>query len=340
MQKAAILVTGGAGYIGSHTVLALRAQGYPVVVLDDLSTGNAALIHPEAKFYQGDIADTALLTRIFSEQKINAVMHFAAKLIVPESVANPAKYYENNVTKFMTLLNTANDAGVRNIIFSSTAAVYGEPENVPANENTPCNPINPYGASKYMAERILADTARASGKMRYGILRYFNVAGADPAGRSGQMMPDATHLIKVAAEVAIGKREGMQIFGTDYDTPDGTCVRDYIHVSDLADAHVKLLSYLQDGGESVTLNCGYGHGYSVAEVVDTVSAAVHYPINVKLADRRAGDPAMLVADSTRLRELLNWTPIYDNLRDIVRSALQWEARVEDIRAQQKKVKAA
>lgn len=335
MQKAAILVTGGAGYIGSHTVLALRAQGYPVVVLDDLSTGNAALLHAEAKFYQGDIADTALLTRVFNENKIGAVMHFAAKLIVAESIANPELYHQNNVEKFSVLMNAAANANVPHVIFSSTAAVYGEPANMPVNEDAPCAPINPYGESKLRAEEILRQQ-----KMNHVILRYFNVAGADPAGRAGQMRPEATHLINVAAEVVIKKRDQMQIFGVDYDTPDGTCIRDYIHVSDLADAHVKALQYLETGRESVTLNCGYGHGYSVAEVIDVASATVHYPLPVTLAERRAGDPPILVADTTRIREVLNWTPLYDNLRDIVRSALQWEAKAEQLRSQQKKTKAA
>ncbi len=335
MKKAAILVTGGAGYIGSHTVLALRAQGYPVVVLDDLSTGNRALLHPEAKFYQGDIADTALLTRIFKENKISAVMHFAAKLIVAESVADPELYYRNNVEKFSALLDTVAAAKIPHVIFSSTAAVYGEPEIVPITEAAACAPVNPYGESKLRAEGVLKQH-----DMKHVILRYFNVAGADPAGRSGQMRPEATHLINIAAEVAIGKRAGMQILGTDYETPDGTCIRDYIHVSDLADAHVKALVYLQAGGESTTLNCGYGHGFSVAEVIDMVSAAVHRPLPVTLAERRAGDPAVLVADASQLRALLNWTPIYDNLRDIVRSAVQWEARAEIIRAEQKNTQAA
>ncbi|HRJ12905.1 MAG TPA: UDP-glucose 4-epimerase GalE, partial [Alphaproteobacteria bacterium] len=264
---------------------------------------------------------------------------FAAKLIVPESVKYPEVYYHNNVEKFSVLLDAVAAAKVPHVIFSSTAAVYGEPEIVPVTEDAKCAPINPYGATKLRAEEILSETTQKN-NMHHVTLRYFNVAGADPAGRSGQMMPDATHLIKIAAEVALRKRPGMQIFGTDYATPDGTCIRDYIHVSDLADAHVKALQYLQAGGESTTLNCGYGHGYSVAEVVDMVSAAIHAPLPVTMADRRGGDPAMLVADSSKLRALLQWAPIYDNLRDIVRSALAWEVQVENIRAQQKNPKAA
>lgn len=330
MQKPTILVTGGAGYIGSHAVLALLAAGYGVVILDDLSTGHPALLAPEAKFYQGDIADRALLDRIFTEQKISAVMHFAAKLIVPESVVNPELYHHNNVEKFSVLMDAIGTAKIPHVIFSSTAAVYGDLEISPITETAPVAPTNPYGATKLAAEKILQKQ-----NAKHVILRYFNVAGADPAGRAGQMRPMATHLINVAAEVAVGKRPLLEIMGTDYPTPDGTCVRDYIHVSDLADAHVKALQYLENGGDSVTLNCGYGRGYSVAEVVDMVSAAVRRPLPVTLTGRRAGDPAILVADSEKLRTLLQWTPIYDNLRDIVKSAVAWEQKTDALRAAQK-----
>lgn len=321
-----ILVTGGAGYIGAHVVLALRDQSIDVAVLDDVSTGNRALLHPDAKFYQGDIADAALLKKIFTENTITAVMHFAAKLVVPESVAYPGKYYDNNVGKFTILLRCAIDANIPHFIFSSTAAVYGEPEAMPVTEDTPCNPINPYGASKLMAERILMDVALASGKMNFVTLRYFNVAGADPQNRAGQMTHGATHLIKVAAELATGQRTEMQIFGTDYPTADGTCVRDYIHVSDLADAHIKALDYLKSGGNSTVVNCGYGHGYSVREVINTVSSVSGAVLNVKKTERRAGDPAALVADSHKIRELFDWQPKHDDLGEIVRTALAWEKK--------------
>lgn len=321
-----ILVTGGAGYIGAHAVLALRDQGMDVVVLDDVSTGNRALLHPDAKFYQGDIADSALLKKIFSENTISAVMHFAAKLVVPESVAHPAKYYDNNVGKFTVLLRHVMDAGIPHFIFSSTAAVYGEPGIIPVTEDTPCNPINPYGASKLMAERILMDVALASGKMNFVTLRYFNVAGADPQNRAGQMTHGATHLIKVAAELATGQRNEMEIYGTDYPTADGTCVRDYIHVSDLADAHIRALDYLRSGGNSTVVNCGYGHGYSVRDVIHAVSSASGTVLNVKESPRRAGDPAALVADSRKIRELFNWQPRHDDLGEIVHTALAWEKK--------------
>jgi UDP-glucose 4-epimerase len=318
-----ILVTGGAGYIGSHTVLALLDAKHEVVILDDLSTGHPSLIDPRAVFYQGDIADENLLNKIFSEHKISAVMHFAAKLIVPESVTHPALYHDNNVRKFKVLLNAAARARIPHFIFSSTAAVYGEGTGEPASEDTPPAPINPYGETKLLAERALTETAAAH-HLKYVTLRYFNVAGADGKGRAGQMMPNATHLLKVACEVAVGRRDHMQIFGTDYPTPDGTCIRDYIHVTDLADAHLRALEYLQRGGDSVTLNCGYGHGYSVRDVIAAVNKAVGHPINTIDAPRRAGDPASLIADSQKIRAMLNWKPQHDDLYEIVTSALAWE----------------
>lgn len=321
-----ILVTGGAGYIGSHAGLALLDTGYGVVVLDDVSTGFRALVPPGAEFVQGDISDTELLKRVFAQHSIAAVMHFAAKLIVPESMRNPGLYYHTNVGKFAVLLDAAAAAGIQKVIFSSTAAVYGNPAENLASETTPPMPINPYGASKWMAERVLADMAAAHG-LRFAVLRYFNVAGADPHGRAGQMTKGATHLIKVAVEVATGKRPGMQIFGTDYATPDGTCVRDYIHVSDLADAHVKALEYLENGGENVTLNCGYGRGFSVREVLDTAARVSGIAIPAELAPRRAGDPAALIADNTKIRTVLGWQPKYDDLGIIIQHALGWEAKV-------------
>jgi len=318
-----ILVTGGAGYIGSHAVLALLDAGYPVVVLDDLSTGYAKLIPAGAEFVQGDIADTHVLDHLFGTHRISAIMHFAAKLIVPESVTNPGLYYHNNVGKFTVLLSRAAAAGVKKFIFSSTAAVYGNPATSPVTEETAPQPINPYGASKLMAEKILADIAAAHG-LQTAVLRYFNVAGADPTGRAGQMTKNATHLIKVAVEVALGKRAGMQIFGTDYATPDGTCVRDYIHVSDLAAAHVQALEYLGQGGGNITLNCGYGHGFSVREVIDKVAEISGQKINAEIAPRRAGDPAQLVADTKKIRSVLAWQPKYDHLETIIQHALAWE----------------
>ena len=325
METEKILVTGGAGYIGSHAVLALLDAGYPVMVLDDISTGHAALVPKGAEFIQGNVSDMHALDRIFAQHEISAIMHFAAKLIVPESVTNPGLYYANNVGKFTALLQRAVTAGVKNFIFSSTAAVYGNPATSPVTEDTTPLPINPYGSSKLMAEKVLADMATAHG-LRAAVLRYFNVAGADPGGRSGQISKNATHLIKVAVEVAVGKRAGMQIFGTDYSTPDGTCVRDYIHVTDLADAHVKALEYLLSEEKSITLNCGYGHGFSEREVIDVVSKVSGTPIKADLAPRREGDPAALVADTKKIRDTLAWQPRYDHLETIVAHALAWERK--------------
>jgi UDP-glucose 4-epimerase len=320
-----ILVTGGAGYIGSHAVLSLLDAGYQVMVLDDLSTGHAGLVPPAAEFVQGDVAATDVLDHLFGTHNISAIMHFAAKLIVPESVSNPGLYYHNNVGKFTVLLNRAVAAGVKQIIFSSTAAVYGNATEALIFEETTPEPINPYGASKLMAEKVLADVAAAHG-LQTAALRYFNVAGADSMGRAGQMTKHATHLIKVAVEVAAGKRDSMQIFGTDYPTRDGTCVRDYIHVSDLADAHVKALNYMERGGANITLNCGYGHGFSVREVIDQVSEITGREINANFAPRRAGDPAQLIADTKKIRTALNWQPKYDDLAEIIKTALAWEQK--------------
>ncbi len=321
-----ILVTGGAGYIGSHAVLALRDAGWPVAVVDDLSTGFRWAVPDDVPFYEGDVADFELVARIFAEQDIGAIMHFAGSVVVPESVADPLFYYENNTAKSRTLIAAAVAHGVRHFIFSSTAAVYGAPESSPVDEDTPQQPINPYGASKLMVERMLADTAAAH-DFNYGALRYFNVAGADPAGRAGQSTAGATHLIKIACEAASGKRDGVAIFGDDFATRDGTGVRDYIHVSDLVAAHLLLLEALiAEPERSLTLNCGYGRGFSVREVLDAVDRVARTRIKRDVAPRRAGDPGELVSDPSRLRATLPWEPRYDDLDTIVRHALEWERK--------------
>ncbi len=322
MPNKAILVTGGAGYIGSHVVLQLVAAGERVVVLDNLSTGfEDAVIG--AEFIRGDTGDPELVARILEEQDVDAVMHFAAHTIVPESVADPLKYYRNNTCNTRNLLNACDQAGVRHFIFSSTAAVYGIPDDPLADEHTRLAPINPYGTSKLMSEWMLRDLS-AAGPMSHVALRYFNVAGSDPEGRVGQSTRDATLLIKVACEAAVGRRDHVAVFGTDYPTPDGTGVRDYIHVNDLADAHLKALDYLRRGGDSATLNCGYGHGYSVREVLDSVARVNGKPLNIIEEPRRAGDPPALVARADRIRDLLGWTPRHDDLDFIVRTSLDWE----------------
>jgi UDP-glucose 4-epimerase len=318
----AILVTGGAGYIGSHVVRQLGEAGERVVTLDNLSTGfREAVTHGE--LVVGNTGDRDLVTRVLAEHQVDTVMHFAAHTIVPESVSNPLKYYGNNTCATRNLLQCAAEAGVKHIVFSSTAAVYGLPPGGVAREDTPTAPINPYGTSKLMSEWMLRDLAAAGGPS-YVALRYFNVAGSDPGGRIGQSTPNATLLIKVACEVACGKREALTIFGTDYDTPDGTGVRDYIHVEDLASAHLDALAWLRDGGDSQVLNCGYGHGYSVREVVQAVERASGRPLPVREADRRPGDPSTLVADANRIRELFGWTPALDDLDKIVATSLAWE----------------
>ncbi len=322
MNRDGILVTGGAGYIGSHVVRQLGARGERVVVLDNLSTGfRDAVLYGE--FVQGDTGDRALVGRVLEAHGIGAVMHFAAHIVVPESVADPLKYYHNNTANTRTLLEACQQAGVGHFVFSSTAAVYGIPDDPLISEDAPLAPINPYGRSKLMSEWMLRDLALAS-PMRHVILRYFNVAGADPEGRIGQSTPEATHLIKVACEAATGKRDSVSIFGTDWPTPDGTGVRDYIHVDDLADAHLRALDHLRGGGESLILNCGYGHGYSVREVLDAVQRVAGQALDIREAPRRAGDPPALAADSRRIRERLHWEPRYDDLDVIVRTALEWE----------------
>jgi UDP-glucose 4-epimerase len=325
VQRSAILVTGGAGYIGSHVVRQLVERGEQVIVLDNLVTGfRQAVIG--AELCVGDVGDMALVARLMSEHRIDTVLHFAAHTIVPESVERPLKYYGNNTAATRNLLESCDRAGVRHFVFSSTAAVYGMPPGGVAAEDSPLTPINPYGTSKLMSEWILRDLSAASA-LRHVSLRYFNVAGSDPKGRIGQSTPKATLLIKVACEAAVGKRPSVHIYGTDYPTPDGTGVRDYIHVEDLADAHLKALDYLRGGGASVTLNCGYGHGYSVREVLAMVEKVAGRKLNIILAERRAGDPAILVARATRVRTTLGWTPRLDDLGEIVRSAYAWEQKL-------------
>ncbi len=319
-----VLVTGGAGYIGSHAVLALQDRGWAVAVIDNLSTGKRELVPEDVPFHLGSIADRSLVERVIAEEKIGAIMHFAGSIVVPESVARPLDYYANNTLATHALITAAVAGGVPHILFSSTAAVYGSPDKVPVAEDGPTIPINPYGASKLMSEQMLADCAAAYG-FNYGALRYFNVAGADPDGRSGQTGKDATHLIKVAVEAATGKRPGIAVYGTDYPTPDGTCVRDYIHVSDLAAVHVAALERLiARPDENLLLNCGYGRGASVLDVLDSVDRATNSPLHRRMEGRRAGDPAQLVAGVERLSATLDWSPRFDDLDTIVGHALAWE----------------
>ena len=331
MTKVPVLVTGGAGYIGSHAVLALRDAGWDVSVIDNLSTGFAFAVPDDVPLYEGDIADAALLARIFAERGIGAIMHFAGSIVVPESVADPLGYYENNTVKSRALIAAAVAGGVRHILFSSTAATYGTPDTSPVREEAPKQPINPYGWSKLMTEQMLADAAAAH-PFNYGALRYFNVAGADPEGRSGQSTAGATHLIKVACEAATGKREAVSVFGTDYATPDGTGVRDYIHVSDLAAAHVLALEALiAEPERSFTMNCGYGRGFSVLEVLDAVDRVTNMRIERRMEARRAGDPGELVSDPSRIRATLPWEPRFADLDTIIAHALNWERKLADIR---------
>jgi UDP-glucose 4-epimerase len=322
----AILVTGGAGYIGSHMVLALVDAGEDVVVLDDLSTGVRGAVSPGARLVVGDVADTPLVRRVIADHEVEEIIHFAAKIVVPDSVADPLGYYLSNTVKSRALLAAATEARVPRFVFSSTAAVYGMPKDNPVGEDAPTLPISPYGSSKLMTEWMLRDTAVAS-DFRYVALRYFNVAGADPAGRAGQSSSTATHLIKVAVELALGKRTQMEIFGTDYPTSDGTGVRDYIHVTDLVAAHLDALRHLRRGGANLVLNCGYGSGHSVLQVLAAVKRLAGVELNVKMGPRRAGDPAMLVARADRIRRDLVWQPQYDDLETIVRHSLEWERKL-------------
>jgi UDP-glucose 4-epimerase len=321
-----ILVTGGAGYIGSHMVLALTELGEEVVVLDNLSTGYWWAIAPEAKLVEGDIGDEALLDRIMADYGFDAVVHFAGSIVVPDSVRDPLGYYLNNTVKSRMLMACAVKAGIPRFIFSSTAAVYGNTAAQPVFEDAPLAPISPYGSSKLMTEWMLKDAHAAHG-LQYVALRYFNVAGGDPKGRIGQSTPRATHLIKVACQAALGQRDSLEVYGTDYATPDGTCTRDYIHVSDLIAAHVDALTHLRSGGESGIFNCGYGKGYSVLDVIKSVERVNGAALPVKFGPRRAGDPAAIVAGAERVRQVLGWQPRYDNLDFIVETALGWERKL-------------
>jgi UDP-glucose 4-epimerase len=321
-----ILVTGGAGYNGSHMVHALRDAGERVVVLDNLSTGFEWAVATGVPLVAGDTGDQALVKRIIAEHAIDAIIHFAASIVVPDSMSDPLGYYRNNTVNSRALIECAVKGGVKHFIFSSTAAVYGNPAKVPIAEDDPTAPMSPYGSSKLMTEIMLRDAGAAHG-LAAVILRYFNVAGADPQLRVGQSTKGATHLIKVAVETALGKRAGMAVYGTDYNTPDGTCIRDFIHVCDLVDAHRDALAYLRRGGRPVTLNCGYGHGFSVLQVIDAVKRISGVDFRVDLAGRRPGDPAQIVAKSDRARDLLGWRPQFDDLATIVGHALAWERKL-------------
>lgn len=324
IESMAVLVTGGAGYIGSHMAWALLDAGHDVVVLDRLSTGFRWAVPERARFYLGDVADKTLLRQIFDENKIDAIIHFAGSIVVPDSVLNPLDYYDNNTVKSRELIAAAIEAGISNFIFSSTAAVYGSvASNALVRETAPLNPENPYGQSKMMTEIMLRDAARVH-DFRYVALRYFNVAGADPQGRTGQSSRNASHLLKIACEAALGLRERVNVYGTDYPTPDGTGVRDYIHVSDLVAAHLRALDYLRSGGAALTANCGYGRGYSVLDVLNAVRVVSGRDFPIALGPRRSGDAASVVADPTVARQVLNWVPRHDRLQGIVRSALEWE----------------
>ena len=320
-----ILVTGGAGYIGSHMVLALRDAGEDVIVLDNLSTGFAFAVPENVPLVVGDFGDSALVSQLIATHKVTAIIHFAAKLVVPESVTDPLGYYLNNTAKARNLIESAVQGGVKQFIFSSTAAVYGQVGLEPVKEDAVLHPVSPYGRSKLMVEWMLEDVAKVT-DLKFVVLRYFNVAGADPQGRVGQNTRDATLLIKVAVEVALGKRPALQVFGTDYPTRDGSGLRDYIHVTDLAAAHLDALTYLRAGGDSLVANCGYGKGYTVLEVIDEVKRVSGVDFKVVRVPRRTGDPAAVVADATRARTLLHWTPRHDNLPEIVTQALEWERR--------------
>jgi len=329
MSKPNVLVTGGAGYVGSHAVLALKDAGWRVAVIDDLSNGSREVVPADVPFYQGSIAERVLLDSVIDEQQIGAIMHFAGSIVVSESVEHPLKYYANNTLASHRLTSAAVDAGVKHILFSSTAAVYGAPERVPIVEDDPKLPINPYGASKLMTERMLKD-ASAAHEFNYGALRYFNVAGADPGGRTGQIGRGSTHLIKIACEAAVGKRPHVGVYGNDYPTADGTCIRDYVHVTDLVAAHAAALDWLvANPDDNLVMNCGYGKGLSVLEVLDAVDRLTHVPVNRVIEGRRAGDPPELIADNHRLLETLEWRPAYADIDRIVGDALAWERKLAE-----------
>jgi UDP-glucose 4-epimerase len=321
-----VLVTGGAGYIGSHTVLALAEAGQEVVVIDNLSTGFSSALPTGVPLFIGDVADENLVEGVIAAHNVDSIIHFAGSVVVPESMRDPLAYYRNNTMATRNLLNTAVKCNINRFIFSSTAAVYGNPDHMPVAEDAPTRPLSPYGSSKLMTEIMLHDVATAHG-MGYVVLRYFNVAGADPQARIGLSTAGATHLLKIAVEAATGQRAKIDVFGTDYPTPDGSCIRDFIHVSDLAHAHLAALSYLGDGGPSATLNCGYGRGYSVLETIEAVRRACGRNFAVQHTLRRAGDIMTMVADTTRIRATLDWTPQYDNLDTIAAHALAWEQKM-------------
>ncbi len=325
-----VLVTGGAGYIGSHMVLELLDSGESVIVLDNLSTGFRWAVPTNATLVVGDVGDQDLVRSIVRKNGVKAIIHFAGSIIVPESVADPLGYYHNNTVKSRALMEVAVEMGIEQFIFSSTAAVYGNPSEVPVREDAELKPVSPYGSSKLMTEIMLADVARAH-NFRYVALRYFNVAGADPQGRTGQSTPNATHLIKVACEAALGKRPCIEVFGTDYPTEDGTCIRDYIHVTDLVRAHMAALRHLRDGGDSEIFNCGYSKGFSVLQVIDAVKRVSGADFEVRNAPRRAGDPAAIVAASDKIRVRLGWRPELNKLETIAAQALAWEAHMQQFK---------
>lgn len=325
-----VLVTGGAGYIGSHMVHALADAGEPVVVLDNLSTGFRSALPPTVPLFIGDVGDQDLVAAIIGDHQVNAVIHFAGSIVVPDSLRDPLGYYRNNTVNTRALIEAAVQGGVKHFIFSSTAAVYGNPTVLPVREDAPTRPMSPYGTSKLMSEIMLHDVAAAH-DFRYVILRYFNVAGADPHQRTGQSTPAATHLIKVGVETALGMRPDLEVFGTDYPTPDGTCIRDYIHVSDLARAHSAALAHLRRGGAAMTFNCGYGHGYSVLDVIGAIERTIGGTLPVRMGARRPGDPVNLVADVSRIQTTLDWKPQFDNLDTIVSHALAWERLLQEAR---------
>jgi UDP-glucose 4-epimerase len=326
-----VLVTGGAGYIGSHMLLALQEANESLVVLDNLSTGSLSAIPHGIRMFEGNVGNEHLVRSILAAHQVDTVIHFAASIVVPESVRYPLTYYLNNTVCSRSLIAAAVDAGVSNFILSSTAAVYGNPEVVPVDETAPTVPLSPYGRSKIMAEMMLRDAADAHG-LRYIILRYFNVAGADPKLRTGQSTPDASHLIKLALQTALGERSELQVFGTDYPTSDGTCIRDFIHVADLVQAHLAALAYLRNDGASITLNCGYGIGSSVLEVIKAVELATGGHLPVAYVGRRLGDPVSVIAKADRIRKLLNWTPQFEDLNTIVAHALAWEKKLRSSQA--------
>lgn len=325
-DRGTILITGGAGYIGSHAVLAMRDAGFPIAVIDNLSTGRRELVPDDIPFIEGSIGDPIALRRSIRLFRPHAVMHFAGTTIIPESIANPLKYYRENTTASQTLISLCIEEGIRNFVFSSSAAVYGCPDTTPVPEDAATRPITPYGSSKLMTEWMLRDVAAVS-DFRYATLRYFNVAGADPAGRSGHCGGMSNHLIKVACEAATGRRPDIPLYGEDYDTPDGTCIRDFMHVSDLASAHIKALDHLVRHGTNLTLNCGYGHGVSVREIVEKFGELLGHPLAVRTTSRRPGDVPVVIADTRRIRTALDWSPQFDDLNTIIGTALDWERRL-------------